>query len=208
MSFYKNRTIERPDVCDVDEINLQVFKIQEWIMSDLEAAIEKGADALSAETKKLSALPDKDLKDFDLLEDPNAKVDLKSPNINSFAEIGWIDPFPMEKSEGGPAQKMPKLSAAKKKAMNEKALAEAIAQEQKKALEFARNLEGGGGIKKILSIVFPVRIMMIKMMRACIGVSKPQDLWMYNEPDEDEIERQLAKVRKPDDQNSQEEELE
>ena len=68
-------------------------------MEDLEAAIEKGADALSAETKKLATLPDKDLKDFELLVDPDKKIDFKSMKINSFAEIGWIDPFPMEKIE-------------------------------------------------------------------------------------------------------------
>ena len=73
-------------------------------MNDLEAAIEKGADALSADTKKFAALPDKDLKDFDLLEDPDKKIVLKSPNIESLAEIGWIDPFPMEKSEGAQNQ--------------------------------------------------------------------------------------------------------
>ena len=68
-------------------------------MNDLEVAIEKGADALSADTKRLAAVPEKDLKDFDLLEDPDKKIDFKSPSIDSFAEIGWLDPFPMEKTE-------------------------------------------------------------------------------------------------------------
>lgn len=77
-----------------------------------------------------------------------------------------------------------------------------MALEQKKALEFARNLDGGAGIKKILSIVLPVRIMMIKMMRACIDVKSPKDLWMYNEPDEDLVENQLAKIRKSEEENT------
>ena len=29
--FYKRRIVERPEVCDEDEIRLQIFKISEWM---------------------------------------------------------------------------------------------------------------------------------------------------------------------------------
>lgn len=34
-------------------------------------------------------------------------------------------------------------------------------------------------------------------MRACVGVKKPQDLWMYNEKSEEELQRLLSQYSGP-----------
>lgn len=59
------------------------------------------------------------------------------------------------------------------------------------------NLDNDSNIKSVLSIAFPVRIMMIKIMRACVGVKRPQDLWMYNEESEEALQKLLAKYSGP-----------
>ena len=54
----------------------------------------KEVDLLSKETIAKSHISDSDLKDYGLLESSEAVQNQKDSNINSFHEIGWVDPFP------------------------------------------------------------------------------------------------------------------
>ena len=54
----------------------------------------KDSDFLSENTLKLADISDEELRAFGLLESIEALKTGKSTMINSFHEIGWIDPFP------------------------------------------------------------------------------------------------------------------
>lgn len=90
--FYHRRRIERADSCDHEEIPLQIFKIQGWMKEDLMQM--KETDLLTPEAIAKSTIADADLKEYGLLESTETFKKNKNSNINSFHEIGWIDPFP------------------------------------------------------------------------------------------------------------------
>lgn len=90
--FYHQRRIERPEQCDNEEISLQIFKLQSWLKDDLKNSKDKCL--LTDETHLLSEISDDDLRHFDLLESIESLSKGKNSLINSFHEIGWIDPFP------------------------------------------------------------------------------------------------------------------
>ena len=54
----------------------------------------KETDLLTKEAILKSAISDADLKEYGLLESSETVSNNKNSNINSFHEIGWIDPFP------------------------------------------------------------------------------------------------------------------
>ena len=72
---------------------MQIFKIQSWLKSDLGKSKDLGS-MLSDQTMLLSDISDDDLRIFGLLESMESLKKGNNSNINSFHEIGWIDPFP------------------------------------------------------------------------------------------------------------------
>ena len=50
------------------------------------------------------------------------------------------------------------------------------------ALDYLESIDDPELMKPILSLALPSKILLFKMMRACIDVKKKQDLWMYVNP--------------------------
>ena len=98
----------------------------------------------------------------------------KSCFIESLMEIGWLDPFPY--TEAPVTGK--KVGAKKMKKENAKNLDSMY----QSTMDYIENLEDGDTeCKSCVSFCLPSKSVMIKIMRACISVDKPQKLWIYNE---------------------------
>ena len=69
INFYHKRKVERADVCDHDEIGLQIYKLQEWLKNQLIEA--KKDDLLSRQTMENSLLTSRDMEFFKFEEDYN-----------------------------------------------------------------------------------------------------------------------------------------
>ena len=94
--FYKNRMAERPDVCDVEEINLQLFKISDWLKRDFKMLSNK-TELHQALTLTESAVSEQDQIEHGMMQNPTGrKPKLNLALIHTFQEIGWVDPFPAE----------------------------------------------------------------------------------------------------------------
>ena len=90
----------------------------------------------------------------------------KSHRIDNLCEIGWLDPFP-------------EIDAFENTFNQERPVA---LQKQKAALNYVLSIEGEqAGVKKMVSFVLPSKAVIVKIMRACIAVKHPKDLWMYKE---------------------------
>jgi hypothetical protein len=171
--FYNTRRVVRADVCDHDEIGLQIFKLQNWLKDDL--LNSKDSDLLSDETLLLSEISDNDLREFGLLESLEAMKKSSNSNINSFHEIGWIDPFPklgLALMKKGKWRKLAKKSAAKVQGPK-------MSDAKKMALDYLDAIDDVDVMKPILSLALPSRILFFKIMRACIAVKQKEHLWMY-----------------------------
>ena len=77
----------------------------------------KESDLLTKEALAKSQVSDADLREYGLLESSETVQKMKDSMINSFYEIGWIDPFPPKvpipakkkgKKGGGKSSKQPK----------------------------------------------------------------------------------------------------
>ena len=77
----------------------------------------KESDLLTKEALAKSQISDSDLREYGLLESTETVQKMKDSMINTFSEIGWIDPFPPKvplptkkknKKGGGKAQKQQK----------------------------------------------------------------------------------------------------
>lgn len=88
INFYHTRKIERADVCDHDEIGLQIYKLQEWLKQQMMDS--KKTDLLSQKTLEDSSLSLKDMNDFKIEDEDVAN---NPAFINDFKEIFWMDPF-------------------------------------------------------------------------------------------------------------------
>ena len=87
--FYQTRKAEQAEVCDAEEINLQVFKLVNWMKDDLSRS--KRDKFLSQETLEKSAVPEATLREHGLQETVEVLHQNKAWNINSFHELGWLD---------------------------------------------------------------------------------------------------------------------
>lgn len=90
--FYHQRRIKSGEVCDHEEIGLQIFKLINWLRSDLLKS--KDQNLLSESTMQLAEISDEELRLYGLLESLETLNNSSSSTINSFHEIGWIDPLP------------------------------------------------------------------------------------------------------------------
>ena len=54
----------------------------------------KEHNLLTEEALEISQIPAEFLKEYELIESKSNSKKSKDTNINSFHEIGWIDPFP------------------------------------------------------------------------------------------------------------------
>lgn len=109
--FYQTRKAERAEVCDADEIGLQIFKLVNWMKDDLSRS--KRTNLLMQETLEKSAVPDATLREHGLQETVEVLHQNKAWNINSFHELGLLDPFPVDLPRAG-------KKAGKQKATNAK----------------------------------------------------------------------------------------
>lgn len=50
------------------------------------------------------------------------------------------------------------------------------------ALDYLDAIDDPDLMKPILSLALPSKILLFKIMRACVGVSRKQDVWMYVDP--------------------------
>lgn len=53
---------------------------------------------------------------------------------------------------------------------------------KKMALDYLEDIDDPEQMKPILSLALPSKILLFKMMRACIDVKRKKDLWMYVDP--------------------------
>ena len=127
----------------------------------------KETDLLTKEAILKSAISDADLKEYGLLESSETVSNNKNSNINSFHEIGWIDPFP------------PKVPIPIKRKKNKKGKSKAHSDDnahydsnnaKQMALNYLDEIDDSELMKPILSMAFPSRILLFKIMRACISV--------------------------------------
>lgn len=138
----------------------------------------KETDLLTKETLIKSQISDADLKEYGLLESSETVQNMKDSNINSFHEIGWIDPFPPKIPL--PRKKKGKKSKKKQQPAEDKVPTSYDSNNSKQqALQYLDEIDDVDLMKPILSLAFPSRILMFKIMRACIAVKHVDNLWMY-----------------------------
>ena len=133
-------------------------------------------DFLSDETMLLSEISDDDLKEFGLLETLESRKKSSKASIISFHEIGWIDPFPKLPI---PKPKKKSRRGATSKKQTAPAKVAGMTESKQMALQYLDAIDDVECMKPILSLALPSRILLFKIMRACIAVRKPEDLWMY-----------------------------
>ena len=108
---------------------------------------------------------------FGLLESENNAHLLNPANVNELREVGMIDPFPVE------------IKKPKKPARNTLVKIKAKPKEKNAADEFKKYIENMDedlkNVKPVYALALPNKMLMFKLMRACIGVDVPQDLWCY-----------------------------
>ena len=93
ISGFKQRQQEMPDVCNVEEIETLIYRLQSQMILSLEN-FRDPQKSIKMENKQKAFIPDKTLNNLQLviLNQP----DPKSVFIDSFTELGWLDPFPQE----------------------------------------------------------------------------------------------------------------
>lgn len=102
--------------------------------------------------------------------------------INNFHQLGWFDPFPQSLPKGTKVEV--KINQDTIKQFKKKTFKSNIKRFKKDAFftdgsliyNRKRNLEE----LSPMCVYIPSKELMFKMMRACIGCEKPQDLWIYN----------------------------
>ena len=150
-----------------------------WLRSDLENSKDK--NLLSDQTLLLAEISDDELKQYGLLESLEALKKSSKASINSFHEIGWIDPFPKLS-----AQQMTKKGKwgkkGKKKERAKSPEPSTMSEAKQMAIEYLEAIDDPELMKPILSLALPSRILLFKIMRACIAVRRKSDLWMYVDP--------------------------
>ena len=131
------------DTCDQTEAEKLVWRLQNETFTCLEE-FKDPQKTISEETREKSMIDLETLQRLNLVDmEPNPD----SGNIESFSEIGWLDPFPIESTQN--------------------------------LKDFVEDLKTSFiEVKKIKFLTLPSRAMMIQIMRACIGVKDPEDLWI------------------------------
>ena len=113
----------------------------------------------------------KDMKDLGL-ESKSKYANSAKVLIHEFVELAWVDPF---KAEAAGGSRPGKASAQG----SSKALRDEL--EYISSLQDVYHEEDGEAEPKPVPILqFPSPPLLMKMMRACIGVQKPEDLWFYS----------------------------
>ena len=107
-------------------------------------------------------IQESDLQLFGLLETKEAIYLSNKVNINFFNQIAWTDPFPYVDS-----------SIQKKNQQNDS-----------KKLNQSNIMNNLKNLKQIKTFAFPSKILLFKIMRACISIEKIDNLWIYNINDE------------------------
>lgn len=92
IATYKTRQITQRDVCDYDEIDVQIKTLKRILKNDLEAMRDPEL-TLSEVTKDKAWVHKKTIYNLKL----NKAGCCHSCFIEKFAELGWKDPFPVEK---------------------------------------------------------------------------------------------------------------
>ena len=106
---------------------------------------------------------------FGLMAAPNQKDRINPALINTFPEVGWVDPFPIEVKSG-------------KTKKQKKALEASLKEEQEKVESMINELNDENREPKVIqSFALPNARMMFKMQRSCEGVTRKENLWIYNE---------------------------
>ena len=111
------------------------------------------------------------MKDFKL-EDASSK---ENPAfINDFIEICWVDPWAAD-----PAKPNLRGYPKKKKKKKLQTWAKASQKALKSGLNYIDDL-ADQPVKDITIFQFPSHALLVKIMRACIGVKRIEDLWIYH----------------------------
>ena len=101
--------------------------------------------------------------------------------MTNFKQIAWIDPFdvpPPPKKNGSDSKKKEADKKIKSKGSTKKLTSKAKHKEMLKEYgEVMRVIEDKCTME---SLFLPSRQVMIKIMRACIGVESPEKLWIYD----------------------------
>lgn len=172
ITLYNNRRHERPDICDHEEISLQTTRIKLWLREQFQEAKKTGL--LTDETRKLSTVDAAALKEF------HKECESTKDNpafINDFIEICWVDPWAADPAKPN-VRGYPK-SKKKKKLKN---WAKGTKRALTRGLSFIDELDDDNTpVKDITIFQFPSHALTVKMMRACLGVKRIEDLWIYHE---------------------------
>ena len=165
IATYRKRQLEKPDVCDMEEVDLQVFKIQSLLIQELQEFRDPMV-MINKQQRDMSYIPLEQLREMGLHDvDPNPK----SSFIESLTEIGWLDPFPGELAKETP----------KKRKISKFIKVSAALARQPKVIDYIINLEEkNSATKAVVSFALPSKAVMVKIMRACVAVSEPYLLWI------------------------------
>ena len=124
--------------CDEYEAEKLVYSLQSQTLKSLEA-FKDPSKTITGENREKSMISPETLKKLNLIE---KEPDPTSSNIQSFIEIGWLDPLPIESQEN----------------------LQIFVEKSKTSFIEA---------KEVRLLYLPSRAVMIKIMRACIGVKDP-----------------------------------
>ena len=150
---------------------MQIRSLQSYLVENVSSRFKESKPLFSPENKKKHEISNDDLERFGLLESENNAHLLNPANVNELREVGMIDPFPVE------------IKKPKKPARNTLVKIKAKPKEKNAADEFKKYIENMDedlkNVKPVYALALPNKMLMFKLMRACIGVDVPQDLWCY-----------------------------
>ena len=113
----------------------------------------KNIDHLTVRTRRKAAVDTENLRKYGMIQ-----TKINPSCINNLMEIGWNDPFKDESLKKPSFNKMPKKEADSFDIIND--------------IDF----------KKISCFCLPSKVIVTRMMRACIEVQRVPDLWVYSIP--------------------------
>lgn len=147
ISGYVKRIFEKADVCQAEEVEKLIYSLQSYLIKSVEKQ-EDPRQAIPHEYQRRAYVSNETLERLDL--GYKFQTNQKSCFIETFEEVGWLDPFPRIDPETG------------------EIVLDTNEQSKNKYVT----------TKQLEAFALPSRAVMVQIMRACIGVAHPQDLWI------------------------------
>lgn len=163
--FYNQRKQDPTLDVNVEEIDNLIRNVQDHIIEGLQTALNH--HRMSKATAKVSKMAAEDLRAMGL----SSNVDQADENpafINSFQEIGWVDPFKIGDKDKGKAVRTKNLMT------DSITFIDSLLYEDRKV---------------VTTLALPNKVILFKIMRACLSVQTPKDLWIYSDENDDDARK-------------------